>query len=143
MTAAKNIGSFNQEPGYITRLQITTRLVKNSGAKYCISNHINAATNQKAQGAEVIHSMYADNKLATAIMDELVKEGLQKRRVFYRASSIRPTKDYYFMHRLTCPVETVILEYGFASNDTDKKIFISFGKPTQRPPSGVFVTMTA
>jgi hypothetical protein len=30
--------------------------------------------------------------------------------------------DYYFMHRETSPVETVIIEYGFASNGEDSKL---------------------
>lgn len=89
--------------------------VKNSGAKYCISNHINAAASTDAQGAEAIHSIHSDGKLANAIMDGLVAAGLPKRRVFSKANSDGKT-DYYYMHRLTGSVSTVIVEYDFATN---------------------------
>lgn len=92
-----------------------TNEVKASGAKYCISNHINAAGSTSAQGAETIHSIKSDGKLAHALMDGLVAAGLPKRRVFCKANSDGKT-DYYFMHRLTGNVSTVIVEYDFASN---------------------------
>lgn len=92
-----------------------TNAVKNSGAKYCISNHINAAASTSAQGAETIHSIHSDGKLATAIMNALVSAGLPKRRVFCKANSDGKT-DYYYMHRLTGNVSTVIVEYDFATN---------------------------
>lgn len=110
--------------GYKTR----SNLVKDSGARYCISNHINNASNPNASGAETIHSIYSDGKMANAILNEIVKQGMDKRRVFTRASNHDPTKDYYYMHRLTGSVETVIVEYGFASNDSDKKRIHAFWK---------------
>jgi len=98
-----------------------SRIVIDSGAKYCISNHINAADNPQAEGAETIHSLYSDGKLAHAIIRQLKGQGQKVRRVFLRASTKDPKKDYYYMHRLTGDVETVIVEYGFATNDNDKK----------------------
>lgn len=94
-------------------------IVKNSGAKYCISNHINAGG---GEGAETIHSIHANGKLANLILDEIVKEGQKKRRVFTRTLPNNKSADFYFMHRLTGHVETVIVEYGFAdnANDTDR-----------------------
>ncbi|MBU5293133.1 N-acetylmuramoyl-L-alanine amidase [Anaerosalibacter bizertensis] len=92
----------------------TTR-VKNSGAKVCISNHVNAAT-PSASGAETIHSIYSNGKLANMILDELVKEGFKRRRAFSKKGK---RGDYYFMHRQTGSVETVIVEHGFITNAGD------------------------
>ena len=90
-----------------------TARVRNSKARLCISNHINAAGNPTASGTEVIHSIHSDGKLANMIMDELVNAGANKRRVFCRQGN---HGDYYFMHRETGPVETVIIEYEFITN---------------------------
>ncbi len=92
----------------------TTR-VKNSGAKVCISNHVNAAS-PSASGAETIHSIYSNGKLANMILDELVKEGFKRRRAFSKKGK---RGDYYFMHRQTGSVETVIVEHGFITNVGD------------------------
>lgn len=97
---------------YLDSIPRTNR-VKNSGAKYCISNHINAGG---GEGAETIHSIYSNNKLAKIILDELVKEGAKYRRVFSKKGK---NGDYYYMHRMTGSVETVIVEYGFADNKND------------------------
>lgn len=91
-----------------------TNIVKSSGAKYCISNHINAGG---GEGAETIHSIHSNGRFATLILDELVKEGAKRRRVFTRKNS--SGSDWYFMHRMTGSVETVIIEYGFADNKND------------------------
>src|SRR5690606_30149190 len=56
-------------------------LVKNSGAKYCISNHINAGG---GEGVETIHSISNDGKLATAIAHAIRDAGQKFRRVFCR-----------------------------------------------------------
>jgi len=97
-----------------------TEKVKKSQAAICISNHINAY-NGKAEGAEVIHSIYSDGTFANLIMNCLVKEGAKKRRVFSKSHPKDSNKDYYYMHRLTGKVKTVIIEYGFADNDNDTK----------------------
>ncbi|MBB6214947.1 N-acetylmuramoyl-L-alanine amidase [Anaerosolibacter carboniphilus] len=93
-----------------------TNLVKASGAKYCISNHINAGG---GEGAETIYSIYGDGKLANGILDAIAAAGQKKRRVFTRTLPSNPSKDYYFMHRETGNVQTVIVEYGFADNAND------------------------
>lgn len=97
-----------------------TRIVRNSKADICISNHINAYNGQ-AEGAETIRSIHSDGKLANMIMDELVTAGAKKRRVFSKCGEKDPSKDYYFMHRQTGEVQTVIIEYGFADNAVDAK----------------------
>ncbi len=93
-----------------------TSLVRNSGARYCVSNHINAGG---GRGSEVIYSIYASAALPRAIKDELEAEGMPNRRIFTRTLPNDPSKDYYFMHRDTGSVETVIVEYGFADNPLD------------------------
>ncbi|MBS4539542.1 N-acetylmuramoyl-L-alanine amidase [Clostridium sp. D2Q-11] len=106
-----------------------TSIVKESGAEICISNHINNFTNSSPKGDEIIHSIYSDGKLAQLIMEELVGEGVNQRKVFTKRHPKDPTKDYYYMNRETGNVETVIIEYGFASNPEDKKkILNNWGK---------------
>lgn len=89
------------------------RIVRNSGAKYCISNHINAGG---GDGAETIHSIYSDGKLARLIADKIRDDGQNIRRVFTRKHG---NADYYYMHGETGSVETVIVEYGFADSKSD------------------------
>jgi N-acetylmuramoyl-L-alanine amidase len=93
-----------------------TRLIRNSGAKYCISNHINAGG---GDGVETIHSIFADDVLAAQLAQEIVKEGQNLRRVFTRTLPYDRNKDYYFMHRDTGAVNTTIVEYGFADSKKD------------------------
>ncbi|HHU32606.1 MAG: N-acetylmuramoyl-L-alanine amidase [Zhaonellaceae bacterium] len=96
-----------------------SNIVMNSGAKICLSNHINAG---KGTGAEVIHSLHSDGKLAKAILESIKSTRMPVRRVFSKESTTQPGKDYYFMHRLTYPVvpETLIIEYGFIDNPSDR-----------------------
>lgn len=91
-------------------------LVRNSGARYCISNHINSGG---GRGSEMIYSIYASAALPRELANELEAEGMPNRRIFTRTLPGKPNQDYYFMHRETGSVETVIVEYGFADNPTD------------------------
>lgn len=100
-----------------------TKIVRESGAKYCLSNHINAA-NTDARGVETIHSIYSNGKLAQAIYQAIVDEGMKPRRYFSKVSNTASNKDYYYMHRDTGNVQTVIIEYGFATNKEDTKLLI-------------------
>jgi len=125
-----------------------TALVRNSGARYCISNHINAGG---GRGSEVIYSIHASAALPRRIAEELEAEGMPNRRIFTRSLPNSPSKDYYFMHRDTGSVETVIVEYGFADNalDADKlhqdwrdlaeavvRAFCEHANLAYRPPAG-------
>lgn len=96
-------------------------MVKNSGAKLCLSNHINAASSN-VRGCEVIHSIHNDGKIAKEIYNELITV-IPGRRVFSRANN--SGSDYYFMHRLTGSVTTLILEYGFGTNEEDSKLIMN------------------
>lgn len=89
-------------------------IVKNSGMRHCISNHVNAGG---GDGAEIIHSILSNSTLPHTFAAELVKEGQNLRRVFSRKGS--NGRDYYFMHRLTGSVETNIIEYGFLDSKGD------------------------
>lgn len=91
-------------------------IVRNSGARYCLSNHINAGG---GRGAEAIYSIHASPALPRALLEELEAAGMPTRRLFTRTYPGNPRLDYYYMHRETGSVETVILEYGFADNPVD------------------------
>lgn len=94
-----------------------TGKVKNSKAKVCLSHHWNSATAVSGNGVETIFSIYSDGKLANAILSSIVNAtGLKRRTAFTKKYG---NNDYYFMHRETGTVETVIIEYGFVSNKGD------------------------
>lgn len=88
-------------------------IVRNSGAAYCHSNHINAGG---GDGAEVIHSIYGGRALAEKTAAGLKNAGQNVRRVFTRTLPNNATLDYYFMHRNTGSVVTTIIEYGFSDS---------------------------
>lgn len=96
-----------------------TDIVKNSGATYCFSNHINNTGDGSGDGAEVIHSIYSDGKLSEQIANAIQNEGQNIRRVFTRTLPNDPKHDYYFMQRDTGAVSTLIIEYGFADSKQD------------------------
>lgn len=93
-------------------------IVRMSGARYCHSNHINAGG---GDGAEFIHSIYSDGKMAKSLATKLIGSGQNVRRIFTRTLPNRKYKDYYFMHRETGNVETIIIEYGFADSLKDDR----------------------
>jgi len=92
-----------------------TNIVKASGAKVCLSHHYNAFMG-KGEGVETIYSIYSNAELATKIAHAIKDCGQKFRRVFNRKGS---NGDYYYMHRLTGSVQTIIIEYGFIDNATD------------------------
>ncbi|MGC5325839.1 N-acetylmuramoyl-L-alanine amidase [Brevibacillus sp. SYSU BS000544] len=97
-------------------------IVRNSGATYCLSNHINSGG---GRGAEAIYSIYATSQLPRVLLEDLEAAGMPSRRVYTRTLPENPSQDYYFMHRETGKVETVILEYGFADNNADTQKLLS------------------
>ncbi|WP_275896248.1 N-acetylmuramoyl-L-alanine amidase [Paraliobacillus sediminis] len=94
------------------------RTIRVSGARYCHSNHINAGG---GDGAELIHSIYSDGKMAKSLATRLKKSGQNVRRIFTRTLPNNKNKDYYFMNRETGEVETIIIEYGFADSVKDDR----------------------
>ncbi|MGG1664296.1 N-acetylmuramoyl-L-alanine amidase family protein [Brevibacillus sp. NRS-1366] len=124
-----------------------TAIVRNSGARYCISNHINSGD---GRGSEVIYSIYGSAAFPRLIQEDLEAEGMPNRRIFTRTLPNNPGLDYYYMHRETGNVETVIVEYGFADNplDADKlakdwkdlaeavvRAFCEYAKLSYKPPA--------
>lgn len=105
--------------------EIRAARIKNSKAKYCISSHINAGG---GKGAETIHSIYSKKgeRLAKVILEELGKIGLNTRKAYSKEGN---NGDYYFMHRLTGNVTTIIVEYGFIDTKED---FEFLKKPNNR-----------
>lgn len=97
-------------------------IVRNSGATYCLSNHINSGG---GRGAEAIYSIYATSRLPRILLEDLEATGMPSRRVYTRTLPENPSQDYYYMHRETGKVETVILEYGFADNNVDTQKLLS------------------
>src|SRR5699024_4699959 len=93
-----------------------TKLVRDSKAKFCHSNHINAGG---GDGAEVIRSIYDSTNMPEIIAEEIRKEGQNVRRVFTRRLPSNSKRDYYFMIRDTGSVNTNIIEYGFADSKQD------------------------
>ncbi|MGG0754153.1 glucosaminidase domain-containing protein [Brevibacillus laterosporus] len=91
-----------------------TGAVKQSGAKYCISNHINAGG---GEGVETIHSIHASDKLAKVLTHSVADCGQKFRKAYSRQGN--GGTDYYFMHRETGAVDTTIVEYGFIDNKGD------------------------
>lgn len=94
------------------------KIVQISGADYCHSNHINAGG---GDGAELIHSIYSDGNMAKSLAHKLERAGQNVRRIFTRTLATNKQKDYYFMHRETANVETIIIEYGFADSLKDDR----------------------
>lgn len=84
-----------------------------------ISNHINAASNTSAEGAEVIYALRNDSTLARNILEELGNAGQVTRTYYQRRLPSDPTKDYYFILRNTGNTQPVLIEYGFITNPTD------------------------
>jgi N-acetylmuramoyl-L-alanine amidase len=91
---------------------VRAKLVKDSGAKTCLSIHVNAGG---GDGAEVIHSIHNDGKLANAIAAGIKAAGQNVRRVFCRSlpNDEELRTDYYYMHRDTGNVSTQIVELFF------------------------------
>lgn len=102
-----------------------TKIVRESGATFCLSNHINAGG---GRGWEIIHSIYDNGNLAKAIEKEFDKTNMPKRRIFTRTYPGNSKLDYYYMHRETGEVAINIIEYGFADNELDTKYLLEHWK---------------
>lgn len=90
---------------------------------YCLSEHWNAFNGQ-ARGVETIYPLRAKIDFARNIANTLVGvSGLPLRRVFQRRNN--SGTDWYFMHRLTGNVETVIVEYSFMDHRGDHNWYLN------------------
>lgn len=79
-----------------------------------ISNHVNTGNDY---GGEVIYSIRGNDTLPKLIARNLSNVGLRIRNVYQKRNQYK--KDYYFVLRETIPNDALIIEYGFASSDTD------------------------
>ena len=84
-----------------------------------ISNHLNAADNTNADGAEVIYALRSDNTLPNLILEELNNEGQNIRGAYQRRLPTNSSRDYYFLMRETNNLEPIIIEYGFVTSNHD------------------------
>lgn len=81
-----------------------------------VSNHINAGG---GEGAEVVYALRNDDTLAKSILENIGEAGQKMRKVYQRRLPEDPSKDYYYILRLTDPLESVLVEYGFIDNAND------------------------
>ena len=81
-----------------------------------LSNHINSGG---GEGAEVVYALRNDNTLAQSVLDKIGEKGQKKRTAYQRRLPEDPSKDYYFIHRLTGNTEPLLIEYGFIDNPND------------------------
>ena len=116
-------------PAYITRStdetldrdervnRILTAFGNNSDV-IVLSNHINAGG---GEGAEVVYALRNSDALAKNILNSIGEEGQVKRKYYQRRLPEDPSKDYYFIHRLTGKTQPILIEYGFIDNQNDLK----------------------
>lgn len=97
------------------------RIVREFDAIVCISNHVNAL-NGRQSGFEIYHSIFAKRDFAECVKNELLQTDMHPNNNPIRTrqgAGIRP-RDYYFMHRDTGAVQTLIIEYGYGDHPTDR-----------------------
>lgn len=103
----------------LTPTQRVSRIVNSYGNNpdvLVISNHLNAGG---GEGAEVIYALRNNDTLSRMILNNLGEEGQAIRKAYQRRLPSDNTKDYYFIHRNTNPLEAIIVEYGFVDNTRD------------------------
>ncbi len=71
------------------------------------------------EGAEVVYALRNNGELAEGILDSLGEEGQKKRKAYQRRLPTDPSKDYYFIHRLSGNLQPLLIEYGFIDNSKD------------------------
>ena len=81
-----------------------------------LSNHINAGG---GEGAEVYYPLRDNGILARQILQEWENIGRRTRGAFQRTLPEDPTRDYYYIHRLTPDTTSLLLEYGYIDNPND------------------------
>lgn len=90
----------------------------NSSDVIVLSNHINAGG---GEGAEVVYALRNSDALAKQVLDSIGNEGQIKRKYYQRRLPSDPSKDYYFIQRLTGNTQPLLIEYGFIDNPKDLK----------------------
>ena len=82
-----------------------------------ISNHINAGG---GEGAEIVYALRNNDTLSKSALDNISSMGQKARKVYQRRLPENPMQDYYFIQRLTSPLEALLVEYGFIDNSSDQ-----------------------
>jgi N-acetylmuramoyl-L-alanine amidase len=90
--------------------------VKNSGADICLCNHVNAGG---GTGFECYHSIFAPPTWGRYVVEQIKHSDIGLREPAIKTRRLDTVKDYYFMHRDTGRVQTLIVEYGFGDNPRD------------------------
>lgn len=88
----------------------------NSSDVILISNHVNSGG---GEGAEVIYALRNRDTLARRILENIGATGQETRKYYQRRLPSDTSKDYYFIHRNTGNLESLIVEYGFIDNTKD------------------------
>ena len=71
------------------------------------------------EGAEVVYALRNNSELAQKVLDSIGEEGQIKRKIYQKRYPTDPSKDYYFIHRLTGKTQPLLIEYGFIDNNKD------------------------
>ncbi len=103
----------------ITRDQRVSTMINSFGATpdvLVLANHINAGG---GEGAEVYYPLRSDGVLARDILDSIEQAGQIGRGTFQRTLPEDPTKDYYYIMRLTPDTTALLIEYGYIDNSRD------------------------
>lgn len=96
------------------------KAINQSDSDMVVSIHCNAGP-VSAKGAEVIYGYGSEKgkKLAENILNQIVRLGVEKRRVYYKLNAKR--EDYYYVIRESNPV-SVIVETAFITNPSDNRL---------------------
>lgn len=81
-----------------------------------LSNHINAGG---GEGAEVVYALRNSDALASSVLNSIGNAGQKVRKYYQRRLPSDPSKDYYFIQRLTGNTQPLLIEYGFIDNPND------------------------
>lgn len=73
------------------------------------------------EGAEVVYALRNDPTLAKAVLEGIGSAGQKMRKYYQRRLPEDPSKDYYFIQRLTGKTEPILVEYGFIDNANDSQ----------------------
>lgn len=98
------------------RVKTMTDTFGNGSDVLVLSNHINAGG---GEGAEVYYPLRSDGVLAKKILDSIGEAGQRTRGTFQRTLPEDPSKDYYYIQRLTPDTTALLLEYGYIDNPKD------------------------
>lgn len=110
---------FTRESDSKTSLYERTRIAKDSGCDLYISVHCNAGPTS-ANGAEAFVAA-PDNhsrRAAQAMLDAIIDVGMRDRGI--KPDNASQHKSLYVLRKTFCSMDSVLLELGFLSNDSDR-----------------------